>query len=509
MRAVLEGVVNKIYLRRRSLALWLFWGLCALFWTGASAQRTTGGTGIRLDVVDLEEAAKGKFVFYVSYLDGYQKPLEATDPGAWSIQFDGEDKKGDLAVSLLREQSEAGVSVVVVLARYGPFAFDGLYEHAHRGALKLLNGLNPDTDAAGAVVYGNNADPMERLTRKITDARNWLGEREKPLESETTPALLESLERAVDSFPARSSGAAGINRTVIVVTDGFDQVTENPGALKDRLESIQKKAERGNVRISVVGVAIETNEELKEIRVLSERTGGTYREARTAADIETLLGHALEELRNQHVLTLKTRNFTAEKITTFTVQVKQDGETHKSNKKLVKTPKKESQLGRYAIIGGVALAMLFLLVLVFKVAAKLSAARQEEEPVAVGPALITCRQCNNQISEEWKVCRYCEALPHYGRLTIVSSGDLNGRAFFIKESQTTIGKDPSNHIVIDDGSVSKRHAGVSVRDNKFELADFASTNKTWVNGQEIHKQFLKDGDEVAFGAVKATFKLKR
>lgn len=475
----------------------------------AGAQRTTGSTGIRLDVVDLENAHAGKFVFYVSYLDGYQKPLEAADANAWTVQFDGEKQAGTLAVSMLRDTPTAGVSAVVVLARYGPFAFDGLYEHAHRGAVKLLNGLNPDTDAAGAVVYGNNADPMERLTRKVTDARNWLTERLEAQPDNATPALMEAIDRAVDMFPSRAGGAAGVNRAVIVVTDGFDKDQLKPDVYKDRIESIQKKAEKGRVRISILGVAIETNDQLKEMRALSDRTGGTYREARTAADIETLLGHALEELRGQHVLTLDTKDFKGEKLTTFAVEVSQEGETHRSNKVVAKVPKKDSNIGRYLKLGGIALGGLLLLFIVIRVAMKLAQARREDVPVETGPSLVACRQCNNQISPDWKVCKYCEALPHFGRLTVVSSGDLNGRVFFIKESQTTIGKDPSNHLLVEHGSVSKRHAGITVRDNKFELADFASTNKTWVNGQEIHKQFLKDGDEVGFGAVKATFKLKK
>jgi hypothetical protein len=485
-------------------ALWLAVGSSA-----AWAQRTTGSTGVRLDVVDLEEASAGKFYFYVSFLDGYQKPLEATDTAAWTVQFDGEKAGGKLSVGLLRDLPNAGVSAVVVLARYGPFAFDGLYEHAHRGAVKLLNGLNPDTDAAGAVVYGNNADPMERLTRKVTDARNWLTERGEAQPDNATPALMEAIDRAVDMFPAKAGGAAGVNRTVIIVTDGFDKDQLKPDVYKDRIESIQKKAEKGRVRLSILGVAIETNDQLKEMRALSERTGGTYREARTAADIETLLGHALEELRGQHVLTLETGDFQGEKLTTFAVEVSSEGETHRSNKVVSKVPKKDSQMGRYLLIGGIVLGGLIFLFILLKLISKLAGARREEVVVDTGPGLIACRQCNNQISPDWKVCKYCEALPHYGRLTVSSSGELNGRAFFIKESQTTVGKDPSNHILIEHGTVSKRHAGISVRDNKFELADFASTNKTWVNGQEIHKQFLKDGDEVGFGAVKALFKLKK
>ena len=46
-------------------------------------------------------------------------------------------------------------------------------------------------------------------------------------------------------------------------------------------------------------------------------------------------------------------------------------------------------------------------------------------------------------------------------------------------------------------------------DNRFELADYGSTNGTRVGDVRLGKQFLKDGDEISFGAVKVEFKLKK
>ena len=97
--------------------------------------------------------------------------------------------------------------------------------------------------------------------------------------------------------------------------------------------------------------------------------------------------------------------------------------------------------------------------------------------------------------------------PYKGRL-LATGGAYAGREFFITEDVTTIGSLAGNTIVLAEGGVSKRHAGIKVEEMRFELADFGSTNGTYVNGAKITKQFLKDGDEIRLGDNKLRFSLK-
>ncbi|HET6344168.1 MAG TPA: FHA domain-containing protein, partial [Myxococcota bacterium] len=62
-------------------------------------------------------------------------------------------------------------------------------------------------------------------------------------------------------------------------------------------------------------------------------------------------------------------------------------------------------------------------------------------------------------------------------------------------------------IVIDDASISRRHAAVHVTQDGVSVEDFGSSNGTWVNGKRVERQALKVGDEVKFGSV--VFKLER
>ena len=69
----------------------------------------------------------------------------------------------------------------------------------------------------------------------------------------------------------------------------------------------------------------------------------------------------------------------------------------------------------------------------------------------------------------------------------------------------TIGRGPSNQIVIDHPTVSAQHALLlRVRDS-YSLKDLNSTNGTQINGVSITDAELKDGDKIRFGSVVAVF----
>lgn len=68
-------------------------------------------------------------------------------------------------------------------------------------------------------------------------------------------------------------------------------------------------------------------------------------------------------------------------------------------------------------------------------------------------------------------------------------------------NETLIGSSPENSIVINDSSVSSRHARITREGNKFKLVDLDSTNGTKVGGKLVHEAFLHNADAVTFGSV--------
>jgi len=78
-------------------------------------------------------------------------------------------------------------------------------------------------------------------------------------------------------------------------------------------------------------------------------------------------------------------------------------------------------------------------------------------------------------------------------------------AYEFAERSITVGRAPDNMIVIDDPSVSNRHAVMERSGDTYRLKDLDSTNGTRVNGVPITETLLRFEDRIRFGAIQARF----
>lgn len=70
-----------------------------------------------------------------------------------------------------------------------------------------------------------------------------------------------------------------------------------------------------------------------------------------------------------------------------------------------------------------------------------------------------------------------------------------------------VGREPGVSLVIDDATVSRRHARIAVTHDRVTLEDLGSKNGTFVQGRKLEgPTALADGDEVQFGSVRLTFR---
>ncbi len=75
----------------------------------------------------------------------------------------------------------------------------------------------------------------------------------------------------------------------------------------------------------------------------------------------------------------------------------------------------------------------------------------------------------------------------------------------------TIGRQPGAYLLIDNDSVSRRHAEISHANGQYILRDVGSANGTFVNDVRLEPgsvHMLKPGDQLRFGKVKFVFKLR-
>jgi predicted component of type VI protein secretion system len=78
-------------------------------------------------------------------------------------------------------------------------------------------------------------------------------------------------------------------------------------------------------------------------------------------------------------------------------------------------------------------------------------------------------------------------------------------AYEFAERSITIGRAPDNMIVIDDPSVSNRHAQLDLVGENYRLKDLESTNGTKVNGVPITETLLRFDDRIRVGAIDARY----
>ncbi|HZJ02126.1 MAG TPA: FHA domain-containing protein [Thermoleophilia bacterium] len=90
-------------------------------------------------------------------------------------------------------------------------------------------------------------------------------------------------------------------------------------------------------------------------------------------------------------------------------------------------------------------------------------------------------------------------------LVIRSGGGREGEKAVLDTELLTIGRDPENHLFLDDVSVSRHHARV-IRDAVgYVIEDLNSLNGTYVNRKRLERHHLSDSDELQIGKFKLGF----
>jgi adenylate cyclase len=83
---------------------------------------------------------------------------------------------------------------------------------------------------------------------------------------------------------------------------------------------------------------------------------------------------------------------------------------------------------------------------------------------------------------------------------LIYTEDGESRRFTLEPGETVVGRQPACDLVIDDPSVSRRHAKLSVIGGTCRLKDLESRNGTFVDGEPVTEVELADGNTIVFGS---------
>ena len=92
-----------------------------------------------------------------------------------------------------------------------------------------------------------------------------------------------------------------------------------------------------------------------------------------------------------------------------------------------------------------------------------------------------------------------------GKATLlIRNGTQSGQQITISEFGLLIGRNEGG-LIIQDVTVSRRHAKISVSENKYFIEDLNTTNGTFVNGIRTNKSVLNPGDILKLGNIELLF----
>jgi pSer/pThr/pTyr-binding forkhead associated (FHA) protein len=88
-------------------------------------------------------------------------------------------------------------------------------------------------------------------------------------------------------------------------------------------------------------------------------------------------------------------------------------------------------------------------------------------------------------------------------LQVVHSVDpeQQGRRFELGDEDVTLGREPSNTILVGSEQASRRHARIFVSGGAHVLVDLDSTNGTFLNSKLVKEQTLRHGDVIRIAST--------
>jgi len=81
----------------------------------------------------------------------------------------------------------------------------------------------------------------------------------------------------------------------------------------------------------------------------------------------------------------------------------------------------------------------------------------------------------------------------------VLAGNEVGKMYKVDNGETTLGRSHRADVRIDDDSISRLHAKVTLAGSNIVIEDLGSSNGTLVNGERVARGVLKDGDKIRLG----------
>ncbi len=90
-------------------------------------------------------------------------------------------------------------------------------------------------------------------------------------------------------------------------------------------------------------------------------------------------------------------------------------------------------------------------------------------------------------------------------MRLIRIGGESPETFAVDSDNVVLGRAPARGLKIVDGTISREHARLFLRDGAWNVADLNSSNGTFVNGARVSRAAIKAGDVLMLGSVELRF----
>jgi len=428
-----------------------------------------------------------------------------------------EDKREiiDFTLNSVRDKKQTISFALVIDCSYS-MRDSGALPEAKKAASKFVEMMD-ENDHCTVISFSrqikNRVNEITNGASTFTSDKRILYDAINSINPEPFTRLYDGLYEALRSVSLTNS----FRKCIIVLTDALVDGEESTRTVDDCINF----AKGLGIPVYTIGEGSEVNEE--PLKKISSETGALYFFALNPKNLIEIYQKISKNIYNEYLITYSSKISEKEAPNKhiLTVKVFYDNQEFTATKEFVPVivPSK------YPLAGIIIIIILGILILIF--ALIFSSRRNKKQ----------CPNCKKLVYKNAEICPYCgysfvikiepqeKSIPVTEEikleedktkivkksfvtawLTIIEGKD-KGKVFdVISEGTTSIGRDLNNDIVLDDSTISRKHAKISFKNGKYFIHDLASTNGTFINGKKIDVSEIKDGDIIYLGDVALTFK---
>jgi VWFA-related protein len=420
---------------------------------------------------------------WVNVVGASGSPIQGLGTDIFRVYEGGNSSSSKVTRVETLEAMATGASIVLVVQASG--AMEPICDELKKASSAFVNGLG-DKDQVAAVDYAESAETRAPFSADKGEVAGKIG---KMTCTGKSFLLYDGLAQAISLFAAAPGKGAQTTslpapKAIIVIADGRDN-----GSATD-VEKIISDATKRRIPIHSVGHSELEQDSLAALEQIARRTGGTYKAAPTVEDVTKGLTVIKDYINKAYVIDWKTDLEHDGKEHKVEIAMESDSGPGLKGSLMVRTPDYFDWMRLAAWTVGILL--LFIVGVAIYVLTRPKPAAQR-----------FCFVCKRAQMPDWDVCLFC--LKSAKARLHIQKGMNKGKQYPLVGKVVSLGSGPENSIRILDGTVSGKHAGVSIDDNKFEIVDLGSKNGVLVNGKKTPRRFLRNGDIITLGMTELKF----